>query len=201
MSRVSWSKTSHQFLLNDIYLGEYAKRYGPPAITLDEHPFASLVESVAGQQLSGKVATVIIKRLRDLVGDVTPCNLIRFDVPALRSVGLSNAKAETLLRLSERGQKDLDFGKLKDLDDEEIIERLTTIKGIGRWTVEMFLMFHLARPDVMSAHDLGLRKGLAIVYGLGDLPKPRECVEFFERWRPYRSAASWYLWRLQDAPQ
>lgn len=201
MSQVSWSKKGYQFLVNDPYLGDFAQQFGPPSIVLDEHPFVSLVESIAGQQLSGKVAKVIVNRLRHLVGDITPDNLIRFDVSELRSVGLSNAKADTILRLSARSQKELDFGKMKDLDDEEIIERLSSIKGIGRWTAEMFLIFHLARPDVMSANDLGLRKGLAIVYGLDELPKPRECENLFERWKPYRSAACWYLWRLQEISQ
>jgi DNA-3-methyladenine glycosylase II len=121
---------------------------------------------------------------------------------ALRGAGLSGAK---LAALKDLAAKTADgtvptLARLRGMADEEIVERLTQVRGIGRWTVEMLLMFRLGRPDVLPVGDFAVRKGFALAYGLDESPKPKELLEYGERWRPYRSVASWYMWRAAELP-
>lgn len=196
--RVPWAAEAHTALRKDRLLGKHVRRIGEVSITLPRDPFVALVRSVVGQQLSGRAANAIYERLVAALGSggVAPDSVLSASDEALRSAGLSAAKARTLRCLASAAQDGLDFRRLRRRDDERIVEALTEIPGIGRWTAEMFLIFALGRQDVMSGGDLGLRKGLAAVYGLEELPKPRECEPLFEPWRPYRSAACWYLWRV-----
>ena len=175
--------------------------------TRSQSPFLALAESIAYQQLTGKAAATIFGRFRALYdGDgrrgrgPTPERVIETSDEDLRGAGLSRAK---VLALRDLAAKTLDgtvppAAKLRRLDDEEIIDRLTSIRGIGRWTAEMLLMFRLGRPDVLPATDYGVRKGYAIAYRKRALPTPAALLKRGERWRPYRSVASWYLWRAVD---
>lgn len=195
---VVWAQEAYEHLVGDEKLGPVALRNGPVAIEHSDDHFETLAGSIVGQQLSGKAAASIYGRFKKIVKKVTPKNIARHSHEELREAGLSNAKASTLLSLALSATNDIDFTRLETMSDEDIHSVLSKIKGIGPWTVEMFLMFGLGRQDVISAGDLGLRKGMKIAYQLAELPSPKEMPELFERWRPYRTAASWYLWRLAE---
>ncbi|MDQ2986111.1 MAG: DNA-3-methyladenine glycosylase [Armatimonadota bacterium] len=193
-----WVAEAHAHLCGDKRLGKIAQLHGPAAIHVERDLFETLVHSIAGQQLSGKAAQAIIRKLNESIGSVTPYNLKKQTPESLRAVGLSGAKAGTILELSQAFGNGLDEKSLRKMDDEEVIETLTKFKGIGPWTAEMFLMFALGRQDVMSPGDLGLRKGLQIVYKRKEMPSIKEAGPLFDCWRPYRTAASWYLWRATE---
>ncbi len=190
-----WVADAHAHLSADKRLGKIAQAHGPPSIHVERDLFETLVHSVAGQQLSGRAAQAIINKMTDRIGKATPDNLKKETPESLRAVGLSGAKCGTILELANAFDNGLDAKALRKMDDVEVVETLTKFKGIGPWTAEMFLMFALGRPDVMSPGDLGLRKGLQIVYKRKELPTIKEAAPLFECWRPYRTAASWYLWR------
>lgn len=173
--------------------------------------FQVLLEAIVHQQLTGKAAATILGRVRALFprGLPTPARLLALDDAAFRAAGLSRAKTAALKDLATRalGGEVPDFAVLAKLDDEAIVGRLTAVRGIGRWTVEMLLMFRLGRLDVLPVTDYGVRKGFALAFrggrsrrGAGDppLPSPAELLAYGERWRPYRSVASWYLWRALE---
>lgn len=165
-----------------------------------QSPFEALVEAVANQQLSGKAAETILGRVRALFPErdfPRPEDLIEIPDEKLRSAGLSRAKVAAVKDIAAKTLNGLvpTPRQMAYLKDAEIIERLTEIRGVGQWTVEMLLIFKLGRPDVLPVDDYGVRKGFAITYGKRDLPKAAELLEYGERWRPYRSVASWYLWR------
>lgn len=177
------------------------RRVGPPTIHIEptQSLFAALARSVVYQQLSGKAAATIHARVLALFPRrrIAPAALLAIPTERLRSSGLSAAKTAALQDLAV---KTLDgtvppLAKVRRMEDEEVIERLVQVRGIGRWTVEMLLMFRLGRPDVLPVTDLGVRKGFAIVYRLDGLPGADEMVERAERWRPWRSIGSWYMWR------
>jgi len=166
-------------------------------------PFQALVQSVAHQQLNGTAANTILKRL------VALYPLRRFPAPEdvlatpderLRAAGFSRAKVAAIREIAAKTVEGVvpSSRAIAKMPDAEILERLTTIRGVGPWTVEMLLIFMLGRPDVLPATDFGVRKGFALTYRRKTLPKPAELLEHGQRWRPYRSAASWYLWRSLD---
>ena len=163
--------------------------------------YGALLRSIVGQQLSTKAAATIYGRLAALFDDKapTPEALLAVDPDDLRAAGLSRAKASYLRSLAEHvisGELELD--RLTDLSDEEAIEQLTAVKGLGPWTAHMFLIFHLGRPDVLPVGDLGVRRGAQLAYGMEQLPTPAELTEMAEPWRPHRSLACLYLWRSLD---
>jgi DNA-3-methyladenine glycosylase II len=163
--------------------------------------YGVLVRSITGQQLSTRAAATIYGRLTELFGGHTPTpqQIIDTDPEALRGVGLSHAKAAYLRDLAEHiVDGELPVDRLADLPDEEVSERLLAIKGLGPWSVDIFLMFHLGRPDVLASGDLGIRKAVQIQYGLKELPKPKEIETLAEAWRPYRTLACLYLWESLD---
>jgi DNA-3-methyladenine glycosylase II len=163
--------------------------------------YGTLVRSITGQQLSTKAAATIYGRLVDLYGGQTPTpeQILATDPEQLRAVGLSRAKAAYLRDLAEHiVDGELPVDKLAELPDEEVYERLIAVKGLGRWTVDMFLIFHLGRPDVLPVGDLGVRKAMQIEYGLDEMPKPSEMERIAEAWRPQRTLASLYLWESLD---
>jgi DNA-3-methyladenine glycosylase II len=196
----AWVGDAHAHLCADKKLGKIAELHGPPTIHVERDLFETLVHSVAGQQLSGRAAQAIVNKLSDRIGATTPENLKKETPESLRAVGLSGAKCGTIIELALAFGNGLDEQALRKMDDAEVVETVTRFKGIGPWTAEMFLMFALGRPDVMSPGDLGLRKGLQIVYKKKELPSIKEAGPMFERWRPYRTAASWYLWRAIEGP-
>jgi DNA-3-methyladenine glycosylase II len=177
-------------------------RIGPCRLEPRPDRFGALVRSIIGQQISSKAAMSIHQRLVEIGGQPhQPRRLIELGEESLRSVGLSSAKARYVLNLAEAvssGQVPLD--EIDDSWDEPaIVETLTSVKGIGVWTAEMFMIFVLNRPDVLPVSDLGIRAGLKDRHALAELPKPGECCALAEMWRPYRTIASWYLWRRIDS--
>ena len=167
-------------------------------------PYQSLVSSIAHQQLTGKAAQTILGRFFALYGEggrhPLPEELLATADAQLRAAGFSRAKVASLKDIAARSLDGTIPSRrtLSRLPDEEIIARLVQVRGVGRWTVEMFLMFTLGRPDVLPVDDYGVRNGFRIAYGLEDLPKTAELAEHGLRWAPYRSTAAWYLWRAVD---
>src|SRR6202171_5846137 len=165
-----------------------------------QSPYETLLESIAYQSISGKAAATIFGRVKALSATgraPTPEEMLRLRKPVLRQAGLSGAK---ILAMKDLAKKTIEgivptLEEAQKLPDEELVERLVSVRGIGAWTVEMFLIFRLGRPDVLPIHDLGVKKGWAITYGKKHMPKPKELLAFGERWRPYRTVASWYMWR------
>ena len=163
--------------------------------------YGALLRAIVGQQLSTKAARSIYGRLEAMFGDraPTPAELLAADEEEVRGVGLSRSKVAYLRDLAghaEDGRLQLD--RLADLPDDEVIVQLTAVKGLGEWTAQMFLNFHLGRPDVLPVGDLGIRNAAALAYRLDSPPKPDELRELAEPWRPHRSLASLYLWRSLD---
>jgi DNA-3-methyladenine glycosylase II len=167
---------------------------------LAESPYHALVESIAYQSISGKAAATIFARVKALSsngGIPTPQEMLKLKKPALRKAGLSGAK---ILAMKDLAQKTIDgivptLEQAEKMSDDELVERLVSVRGIGAWTVEMFLIFRLGRPDVLPIHDLGVKKGWSVTYGKKHMPTPKQLLAFGERWRPYRTVASWYMWR------
>ena len=161
----------------------------------------AVARAIVFQQLSGKAASTIHGRFEALYGGRSPTASELLETPdeTLRGVGLSRQKTAYLKDLAARVVAgELPIEELHDLEDEAVLEALVRVKGIGRWTAQIFLMFRLGRPDVLPELDLGVQKGLQLAYGLDTLPKPREVARIAERWAPYRTIAAWYLWRLLD---
>jgi 3-methyladenine DNA glycosylase/8-oxoguanine DNA glycosylase len=206
----------------DRQLARIMARSGPCRLQQEttQSIFAALLESIIYQQLNGKVAATITARVKALFpentkrirtrrglvdGFPTPEQILAASEERLRSAGLSRAK---MLAIRDLAAKTIDgtvptVKQAHRMSDEELIERLDTVRGIGRWTVEMLLIFRLGRPDVLPVDDYGVRKGFAKMRKLAELPMPKELLAYGERWRPYRSVASWYLWRsaeMKDLP-
>jgi DNA-3-methyladenine glycosylase II len=199
-----WASAVRHLRRVDPHLRAIIDRIGP--CRLEPHPdrFGALVRSIVSQQISSKAAVSINLRLIAISGEPhRPERLLELGEPALRGVGLSAAKARYVLNLAEAvGSGAVPLDAIDDSwDDATITQALTSIKGIGVWTAEMFLIFALNRPDVLPASDLGVRVALRDRHGLAELPKPRECHALAELWRPYRTVASWYIWKGVDTPQ
>ena len=191
----------------DRILARVIRRVGifPTAKRKPQHPFASLLQSIVYQQLAGKAAEAIFGRVKALgaSGFPTPEEILQFDQTKLRSAGLSRQK---IAAVKDLAAKTLDgtvptLGKIRRMSEEEIHERLTRVHGIGEWSVQMFLMFRLGRPDILPTKDYGIQKGFQRVYGHKAVPKPKAILKHGERWRPYRSIACWYLWRALEEKQ
>jgi 3-methyladenine DNA glycosylase/8-oxoguanine DNA glycosylase len=168
-----------------------------------ETPYESLLEAIVYQSISGKAAKVIFGRIAALGANgrcPTPQEVLRVRKPALRKAGLSHAKIAAVRDLAQKTIEGVvpSVHEAHAMSDQELVDRLISVRGIGAWTVEMFLIFRLGRPDVLPIHDYGVQKGFAITYGKKAIPKPRELTKFGERWRPYRTVASWYMWRAVD---
>jgi 3-methyladenine DNA glycosylase/8-oxoguanine DNA glycosylase len=166
--------------------------------------FAALAEAIVYQQLSTRAAQTIYSRVCALFPDadrgLKPADIVTASDEALRGAGLSRAKLLAIRDLAERAVDGRlpTLAQARRMSDEAIMSRLIEVRGIGRWTAEMFLIFRLARPDVLPVNDLGIRRGFAVVFGLPALPPPDAVTAHGERWRPYRTAASWYLWRAAE---
>ena len=163
-------------------------------------PYEALVRAITYQSISGKAAATIFARVKALGGNgklPTPEAMLKLRTPVLRKAGLSGAK---ILAMKDLARKTLagvvpTLARARAMSDQELIDRLVSVRGIGVWSVEMFLIFRLGRPDVLPVHDLGVRKGWAVAYGKKHMPTTKELLAFGERWRPYRTVASWYMWR------
>jgi len=171
-------------------------------VMIDEgiSPYEALLQSIAYQSISGKAAATIFERVKALSGNgrvPTPQAMLKLRTPVLRKAGLSGAK---ILAMKDLARKTIagivpTLQQARKMSDEELVERLVSVRGIGVWSVEMFLIFRLGRPDVLPIHDLGVQKGWAVAYGKKHAPTPKQLLAFGERWRPYRTVASWYMWR------
>jgi 3-methyladenine DNA glycosylase/8-oxoguanine DNA glycosylase len=182
-------------------LAAVIKRVGPCAMEHRGDPYRMLVQSVVYQQLAGAAARTIDKRLRAPWRGRYPQPAVLLEAPAaqLRAAGLSRQKIKAVRSVAQAfANGDVSNRALRRMDDEAVIASVTQIHGIGQWTAHMMLMFSLGRPDVLPVGDYGVRKGAMQLYGLRDLPKPKELEALAEPWRPYRSIASWYLWRVVD---
>lgn len=169
-------------------------------------PFDALAESIAYQQLSGKAAATIWNRVRQIFPNrrsLDPKLVIATPDEKFRAAGLSRSKIAALKDLAAKTiDGTVPTGReMARMTDEEIIERLIQVRGIGRWTAEMLLLFDLGRPDIWPVHDYGVRKGFAKIFGKRKLPTPKEMMRHGEKWRPYRSAVAWYCWRALDKPE
>jgi DNA-3-methyladenine glycosylase II len=185
----------------DPVMAEIIRRVGPYKLTLREPTFETLARSITFQQLSGKAAGTIFARLSKAVGRrFTATAFLKLTPEQLRACGLSRQKIASLSDLAERVTRgEIKFKHLPQLGDEEIITNLSQVRGVGVWTVQMFLIFALQRPNVMPLGDLGIRNAVRKAYGLQDLPKPADLARIAEKWHPHCSVASWYLWRSLDA--
>jgi DNA-3-methyladenine glycosylase II len=189
----------------DKTLAKLIRKVGPCTLKPERNcsPFQSLVRSVAYQQLTGKAAATILGRVKNLFPEKLfpePRDLLNTPDEHLRAAGLSRAKIAAVKDIAAKTLEGIvpDTKTIRKMSDAEILERLTSIRGVGPWTVEMLLMFRLGRPDVLPATDYGVRKGFALTYQLDELPTPKELLDYGERWRPHRTTAAWYMWRALE---
>ena len=191
----------------DRTLARLIRRVGPCTLKPRRRraPFQALVHAVTHQQLNGTAAATILKRVLALFPGVpfpSPEALLAIPDDRLRSAGLSRAKTAAIKDIAAKTIAGIvpDSRAITRMTNEEILERLTSVRGVGPWTVEMLLMFTLGRLDVLPVTDYGVRKGFALTYGWKELPTPKELLEYGDRWRPHRSTAAWYLWRALELP-
>jgi DNA-3-methyladenine glycosylase II len=181
----------------DPVLAEIIDRVGDYRIEFRAPDLETLVKSIVNQQLSGRVASVIFARLvKAAGGNITPESILKLRPSRMRALGLSTQKTAYIRDLARHARDgNVVFEELLELSDAEVIERLTRVKGIGDWTVHMFLIFALRRSDVLPVGDLGIRNAIRKAYGMAELPLAKEMEALAEKWRPYCTVASWYLWR------
>jgi 3-methyladenine DNA glycosylase/8-oxoguanine DNA glycosylase len=198
-----------QFLSQaDRVLGKLIRQVGPCRLKPKSRrsPFETLVQSVTYQQLNGTAAATILGRVKALYPQrrfPTPEDLLATPDEQLRKAGLSRAKTAAIKDIAAKTISGVvpRSSEICKMSDMEIVERLTTLRGVGPWTVEMLLIFTLGRPDVLPVTDYGVRKGFAVTYGWKELPHPKELLDFGERWRPHRTTAAWYFWRALELPK
>lgn len=189
----------------DPVLERLIEKIGPVSLKARRVPvFQSLVQAIIYQQLNGKAADTILSRFEALFGDghfPSAEQVLAMQPERLRSAGLSRPKAKYIRGIAEEAASGSlpTLKECEELTDAEIVQRLTEMKGVGRWTVEMFLMFNLGRMDVLPVHDLGVRRGFQIAYGKRKMPEPEQLERYGEKWRPYRTVAARYLWRAVDS--
>jgi len=185
---------------SDPVLAAIIERVGPYRVEYGDPTFHSLAEAIVYQQLNGKAAVTIFKRFSDLAGTpLTPAGILKLTDAQMRSVGLSKQKSSYLKDMAQRAaQGELDFSRLGEMTDDEVIEHLTQVKGVGVWTAHMFLMFTLRRPNVLPTGDYGVQNAIRKHYRKRKLPKPAQMEKIAKCWEPYRSVACWYLWKSMD---
>jgi DNA-3-methyladenine glycosylase II len=185
---------------SDPVMAAIIEQVGPCRMEFGEPTFHSLAEAILYQQLNGKAAVTIFNRFTDLAGDpLTPAGILKLTDTQMRGVGLSKQKTSYLRDLSEKTKAGLvEFERLPELSEEEVIEHLTQVKGIGVWTAHMFLMFTLRRPDILPTGDYGVQAAIKKHYKKRKWPKPDVMEKIAKPWAPYRSIACWYLWKSLD---
>jgi len=185
---------------SDPVLRTIIDRVGPCRMEFGEPQFHSLAEAIVYQQLNGKAAVTIFKRFAALAGEpLIPAGILKLTNEQMRAVGLSKQKSAYLRDLAERTHRgELDFSRLPEMKDDDVIQHLTQVKGIGVWTAHMFLMFTLRRPNVLPTGDFGIQTAIKKHYNKRKLPKPIQMEKIAKSWEPYRSVACWYLWRSLD---
>jgi DNA-3-methyladenine glycosylase II len=194
-----WKQATRELAQIDPVMSRLVETYASTSIVSRGDPFATLVRSIVGQQISVKAAASVWARLTATVGAPTPKVILACTVEQLRGCGLSARKAEYITDLAGHfASGQVHTRRWPRMSDEEIITELTAVRGIGVWTAEMFLIFNLVRPDIFPLDDIGLQKAVALHYLAGERPERRELARIGERWRPWRSVATWYLWRSLD---
>ena len=194
-----WDKAKRSLARRDPVMGAIMRRHRGVHMTARGEPFMTLARAICGQQISVKAAQSVWNRLSDRLGTASPETVGRARKPTLRSCGLSGQKAGYLKDLAGKFRDGtLDVAGWHALEDEVLIAELMQVKGIGRWTAEMFLMFNLLRPDVFPLGDLGLQKGIRLAYYNDRKTSLKKMKKLGETWRPWRSVATWYLWRSLD---
>jgi DNA-3-methyladenine glycosylase II len=193
-------KAIHHLKKSDPVLSAIIERVGPCRMEFGPPEFHSLAEAIVYQQLNGKAAVTIFKRFAALAGDpITAEGILKLTDAQMRTVGLSKQKTSYLKDMAERAARgELDFKRLPQMTDAEVIEHLTQVKGVGVWTAHMFLMFTLRRPNVLPTGDYGVQVAIKKHYKKRKLPKPVQMEKIARAWEPYRSVACWYLWRSLD---
>ena len=203
MPDIDYPKARRLLMRRDPVMRDLMRRYGPCGLADSQHtdPYKALVHSIVSQQLSSKAAATIARRFAELFGATfpTPAQVLEMPTERLRSAGLSGMKVSFILDLAQRVHDGtLHLEALDAMTDEDVITELTKVKGIGRWTAEMFLMFRLHRPDILPLGDLGIVNAMKRAYRLRKTPTPARMMKIGESWRPYRSIACWYLWASLD---
>jgi DNA-3-methyladenine glycosylase II len=194
-----WQQAARELAERDAVMRGLVDKFHGLALGSRGDAFSTLARSIVGQQISVKAAQSVWNRLADRLGSVTPESLGRYRMPALRACGLSGQKAGYLKDLAKRFRDGtLDAARWHALEDEVLIAELIQVKGIGRWTAEMFLMFYLARPDVLPLGDLGLQRAMRLHYNRGRALSLPRMQKIGAVWAPWRSVATWYLWRSLD---
>ena len=191
-------KKAIKFLKKDPKFAKIIIQVGDYNVKITKNRYQSLVEAIISQQLSGSAANSIIKKFRKLYKSKfpKPRDVIKTSDSKLRTTGLSKMKIVYIKELSKKIEsKELNMRKISTQSDEQVIEVLTGVKGIGRWTAEMFLIFSLGRLDILPVGDLGLKKGIQSMYSLKELPEKEQIEQLAESWKPYRTVATWYLWK------
>jgi DNA-3-methyladenine glycosylase II len=194
-----WKRATRELGAADPVMGALIVRYKGLTLSSRGDAFQTLARSIVGQQISVKAAQSVWDRFAAAVGDMQPKRVLRLSVEELRACGLSGQKVNYLRDLSARfAEGAIDVGRWHDMDDEALIEELTEVKGIGRWTAEMFLIFYLTRPDVFPLADIGLQRAMELHYNKGRKLSDRRITTLGRLWSPWRSVATWYLWRSLD---
>lgn len=194
-----WQQASCELAQADPVMAGLVERFSGASLVSHGEPFVTLARSIVGQQISVKAADSVWSRLSGAVPEITPAVVLACDAATLRACGLSARKVEYLTDLAMRfASGQIHVGRWASMNDAEIIAELTAVRGIGVWTAEMFLIFHELRPDVFPLDDIGLQKAAASHYFSGERPSRKILAELGERWRPWRSVATWYLWRSLD---
>ena len=194
-----WEQATRELAANDTVLSKLVTRYDGLAVGSRGDAFSTLARAIVGQQISVKAAQSVWQRLVAEIGEVTPENLAAADLARLRTCGLSGQKCGYLSDLAERfACGSLDPERWNALDDEALIVELTQVKGIGRWTAEMFLIFFMARPDVLPLDDIGLQRAMSLHYNAGRPLSKLKMRRIAKAWAPWRSVATWYMWRSLD---
>ncbi len=199
MTPAYWTQASQDLARTDVVMAELVERHAGESVVSRGDPFATLVRSIVGQQISVKAADSVWARLIAALPALTPAAVLACATEQLRACGLSARKVEYVSDLAAH----FDGGQIHThrwpaMEDAEIIAELTAVRGIGVWTAEMFLIFNQLRPDVFPLDDIGLQKAVARHYLAGERPSRRQLADIGDRWRPWRSVATWYLWRSLD---
>jgi DNA-3-methyladenine glycosylase II len=203
MTPADYARARRTLMRRDPVMRDLIRQHGACGLADNQHtdPYKALVHAIMSQQLSSKAAATIARRFNELFGGTfpTPQQVLAMPEEKLRSVGLSGMKVSFVRDLARRiDDGSLRLDALDAMTDEEVIDALTEVKGIGRWTAEMFLMFRLHRPDVLPVGDLGIVNAIKKQYRLRKVPTPKRMMQLGESWRPYRSIACWYLWASLD---
>ena len=199
MKPAYWDRAKRAIARNDPVMASIVRRYPRMHLVSRGDPFQTLARSIVGQQISVKAAQSVWTRVLGLLGEVTPARACAVERAKLRACGLSGRKVEYLCDLAQHfAERRIVPQRWLAMDDEAVIADLVEVRGIGRWTAEMFLMFNLLRPDVLPLDDIGVQRGISLAYYKGRRISVRTMRRVAEAWRPWRSVATWYLWRSLD---